>query len=240
MISVADHVIDMGLGAGEHGGRVVFAGTLDALKVEPRSLTAKYMRGELGIADTGDAAARTAAADQADRRARAQSEGHRRRGAAQHAHRRHRRERLGQVDARARRALCGDEARQGRLGSQGRRAPAARGPRVRERRGAGRSGADRADAAVEPGDLPQGVRSDPRALRGDQGREVARAHGEPLLVQRAGRTLRGVPGRRRSARRDAVPRGRVRPVRAVRRPPLQAAGARSRVSRQDRSRRCST
>jgi excinuclease ABC subunit A len=49
MISVADHVIDMGLGAGEHGGRVVFAGSLDALKVEPRSLTAKYLRGELGI-----------------------------------------------------------------------------------------------------------------------------------------------------------------------------------------------
>jgi excinuclease ABC subunit A len=49
MITVADHVIDMGLGAGEHGGRVVFAGTLDALKLEPRSLTAKYLRGELSI-----------------------------------------------------------------------------------------------------------------------------------------------------------------------------------------------
>ena len=49
MITVADHVIDMGLGAGEHGGRVVFAGTLDELKSEPRSLTAKYLRGELAI-----------------------------------------------------------------------------------------------------------------------------------------------------------------------------------------------
>ena len=49
MIMVADYVIDMGLGAGEHGGRVVFAGTLDELKVEPRSLTAKYLRGELHI-----------------------------------------------------------------------------------------------------------------------------------------------------------------------------------------------
>jgi excinuclease ABC subunit A len=49
MITVADHLIDMGLGAGEHGGRVVFAGTLDELKVEPRSLTAKYLRGELSI-----------------------------------------------------------------------------------------------------------------------------------------------------------------------------------------------
>ena len=49
MITVADHVIDMGLGAGEHGGRVIFSGTLDQLKVEPRSLTAKYLRGELNI-----------------------------------------------------------------------------------------------------------------------------------------------------------------------------------------------
>jgi excinuclease ABC subunit A len=49
MIAVADHVIDMGLGAGEHGGRVVFAGSLEAIKHEPRSLTAKYLRGELSI-----------------------------------------------------------------------------------------------------------------------------------------------------------------------------------------------
>ncbi|MGE3275524.1 MAG: excinuclease ABC subunit UvrA [Vicinamibacterales bacterium] len=49
MILVADYIVDMGLGAGEHGGRVVYAGTLDGLMQEPRSLTAKYLRGELGI-----------------------------------------------------------------------------------------------------------------------------------------------------------------------------------------------
>ncbi len=49
MITVADHVIDMGLGAGEHGGRVIHAGTLESLRAEPRSLTAKYLRGELSI-----------------------------------------------------------------------------------------------------------------------------------------------------------------------------------------------
>jgi excinuclease ABC subunit A len=49
MIGVADHIVDMGLGAGEHGGRVVFAGTLQGLLQEPRSLTAKYLRGELSI-----------------------------------------------------------------------------------------------------------------------------------------------------------------------------------------------
>jgi excinuclease ABC subunit A len=49
MIRVADTVVDMGLGAGEQGGRVVFAGTLDGLLQEPRSLTAKYLRDELAI-----------------------------------------------------------------------------------------------------------------------------------------------------------------------------------------------
>jgi excinuclease ABC subunit A len=49
MIRVADHVVDIGLGAGEQGGRVVFSGDLKSLLQEPRSLTAKYMRDELAI-----------------------------------------------------------------------------------------------------------------------------------------------------------------------------------------------
>ena len=49
MIRVADTVVDMGLGAGEQGGRVIFSGTFDALLLEPRSLTAKYLRDELAI-----------------------------------------------------------------------------------------------------------------------------------------------------------------------------------------------
>jgi excinuclease ABC subunit A len=49
MIAVADYVVDMGLGAGEHGGRVIYSGSLDGLTADPRSLTAKYLRGELQI-----------------------------------------------------------------------------------------------------------------------------------------------------------------------------------------------
>jgi excinuclease ABC subunit A len=49
MIRVADTVVDMGLGAGEQGGRVIFSGSLQALLNEPRSLTAKYLRDELAI-----------------------------------------------------------------------------------------------------------------------------------------------------------------------------------------------
>jgi excinuclease ABC subunit A len=49
MIRVADHIVDLGLGAGEQGGRVVFSGVLGDLMKDPRSLTAKYLRQELAI-----------------------------------------------------------------------------------------------------------------------------------------------------------------------------------------------
>ncbi len=49
MIRVADHVVDIGLGAGEQGGRVVFSGDFPSLLLEQRSLTAKYLRDELAI-----------------------------------------------------------------------------------------------------------------------------------------------------------------------------------------------
>jgi excinuclease ABC subunit A len=48
-IRVGDLVVDLGLGAGEQGGRIIFAGTFEALLKEPQSLTAKYMRGDLQI-----------------------------------------------------------------------------------------------------------------------------------------------------------------------------------------------
>ena len=54
MIKVADHIVDLGLGAGEQGGRVVFSGALDGLMQEPRSLTSKYLRRELAIPVPGN------------------------------------------------------------------------------------------------------------------------------------------------------------------------------------------
>jgi excinuclease ABC subunit A len=49
MIRVADDIVDMGLGAGEQGGRVIYAGPREGLLAEPRSLTARYLRDELAI-----------------------------------------------------------------------------------------------------------------------------------------------------------------------------------------------
>jgi excinuclease ABC subunit A len=49
MIRVGDTIIDLGLGAGEQGGRVVYAGSLAGLLQDQRSLTAKYLRDDLTI-----------------------------------------------------------------------------------------------------------------------------------------------------------------------------------------------
>jgi excinuclease ABC subunit A len=49
MIRVADQVVDMGLGAGEQGGRVIYSGSVAGLLKDPKSLTARYLRDELAI-----------------------------------------------------------------------------------------------------------------------------------------------------------------------------------------------
>ena len=48
-IRSADFVVDMGPGAGEHGGEVVAAGTLQEVLESPESLTAQFLRGEQRI-----------------------------------------------------------------------------------------------------------------------------------------------------------------------------------------------
>lgn len=48
-IRAADHVIDIGPGAGVHGGQVVAEGTLDDIMAVPESLTGQYMSGKRKI-----------------------------------------------------------------------------------------------------------------------------------------------------------------------------------------------
>jgi len=50
VIRAADYVVDLGPGAGRHGGEVIFAGTKEALLEDRRSLTARYMNGEMKVA----------------------------------------------------------------------------------------------------------------------------------------------------------------------------------------------
>ncbi|MDA7418596.1 excinuclease ABC subunit UvrA [Xenophilus arseniciresistens] len=50
MIHAADHVIDMGPGAGVHGGRVMAQGTHQEVAANPQSLTGQYLSGARSIA----------------------------------------------------------------------------------------------------------------------------------------------------------------------------------------------
>jgi excinuclease ABC subunit A len=50
MMRAADHIIDMGLGAGIHGGRVIAQGDFDAIQSNTESLTGQYLAQTLKIA----------------------------------------------------------------------------------------------------------------------------------------------------------------------------------------------
>jgi len=49
-IRAADHIIDIGPGAGIHGGQIIAQGTLDDILNTPQSLTGQYLSGQAGIA----------------------------------------------------------------------------------------------------------------------------------------------------------------------------------------------
>ncbi len=50
VIAAADYLLDMGPGAGEFGGRLLAAGTVDEVSANPDSITGRYMSGALTIA----------------------------------------------------------------------------------------------------------------------------------------------------------------------------------------------
>ncbi|MEN8113779.1 MAG: excinuclease ABC subunit UvrA [Actinomycetota bacterium] len=52
-IRTADHIVDIGPGAGEHGGKIVAEGTLDDIEDEATSLTGDYLAGRREIAVPG-------------------------------------------------------------------------------------------------------------------------------------------------------------------------------------------
>ncbi|HEY6130330.1 MAG TPA: excinuclease ABC subunit UvrA [Candidatus Acidoferrum sp.] len=48
-IAAADRVIDLGPGAGELGGKLLFAGTYEEILTDPKSITGRYLSGEMRI-----------------------------------------------------------------------------------------------------------------------------------------------------------------------------------------------
>jgi excinuclease ABC subunit A len=48
IVEAADHVIDLGPGAGRHGGRLVAEGSVELVRADPESATGRALRGEIG------------------------------------------------------------------------------------------------------------------------------------------------------------------------------------------------
>ncbi len=214
-IETADHIIDLGPRAGVHGGELVAEGTLAQIKTFPKSLTAKYLRGEATIAvpevrrPLGENKLVIRGARQNNLKNLDVDD------SARRFHRRHRRERLRQVDAGQRHPLQGALAAFLRCRRYAGRA------RSHRRAGADRQGdrhrsvADRPHAALESGDVHAALRRDPQSDGGDAGSAHARLRAGALFVQREGRPLRGVQGRRADQDRDALHARHLREVRCL-------------------------
>jgi excinuclease ABC subunit A len=50
VMRAANHIVDLGPGAGEHGGEIVYEGSFPALLRDGQSLTGRYLRGEMRVA----------------------------------------------------------------------------------------------------------------------------------------------------------------------------------------------
>ena len=176
-------------------------------------------------------APRTKAQHPRRQRARAQPAKRDGRDPARPLHVRHRRLRQRQVEPHRRHAPA-RRARQALLRHRARRrVRRRRGPRAHRQGHLDRPSPHRPHAALEPRDVHRRLRAPARPLRRPPRRARARLQGRALLVQREGRPLRGVPGRRRPARRDALPARHLRHLRHVRRPPLQPRDARGDLPR---------
>ena len=189
-IRTADWVVDIGPGAGEHGGRVVHSGALKDMLKNPR-----VDHGRLPVRPEGDpppeAATPPGRGSRADgpRRPRAQSAQPDRELPARAVHRGHGRQRVGQVDAGQRHPVHG-AGQPDQWRPHGAR-PAY--PRQRPRRGRQSGGrrpvTHRPHPALQPGDVHGSVRSRPAALRRDDRGQGTWLRAGAVLVQRQGRAL---------------------------------------------------
>ena len=101
---------------------------------------------------------------------------------------------------------------------------------------AGRPVADRPHAALQPGDVHRRVGPHAQALRLHQRGEGARLRARAVLVQRQGRALRGVRGRRHDQDRDELPARRLRALRGLQGRAVQPRDARGALQGQERRR----
>ena len=100
--------------------------------------------------------------------------------------------------------------------------------------------ADRPHAALQSRHLYRRLHPDPRLVRRPAGGQGARLSAGALLVQRQGRAVRGLPGRRRHQDRDALSARRLRHLRRVQGQALRPRDARGALPATSRSPTCST
>ena len=239
-INAADYVVDMGPGAGEHGGQVVAQGTPDDIRRAPHSLTGQYLAGHRQIPIP-------ARRHKADLGPRADDHG---RDAATTCRSVTLKLPVGLfvcvtgVSGSGKSTLINDTLYHAvaRHLYDSAEEPAAYGEI---------DGLEHFDKVISvdqspigrtprsnPGDLHRAVHADPRTLRAGEGSARARLRPRPLLVQRQGRPLRGLPGRRPHQGRDALPARRLRAVRRLPRPALQPRDARDPLQGEATSTKC--
>ena len=158
-IRTADWVVDIGPGAGEHGGEIIANGPLEEVLAEPRSITGAFLRGERAVPIPAKRRKGNGKKLVVTRRPRAQPPEARPRRPARDVHRGHRRVGQRQVHARHRRAVPGPGPRAERVAGAGRGARHARRRRAHRQDHRDRPEPDRPDAALEPGDVHGPVRA---------------------------------------------------------------------------------
>ena len=169
VIRSADHLLDLGPGAGEFGGKLLAEGTVAEIEANPDSITGRYLTGQLSHprprppprARPREASSSNGARANNLRRARL-------RNSPRPARRHHRRLRLRQIHARPpgslsrrRQQSLGQSRRRRPLQPLSRRSPARAPQRCRPRRPV----PHRPHPALQPRHLHQGLRPHPRTLR---------------------------------------------------------------------------